>query len=139
MPSTLMIDPQRTRLPRNEEQPIHPFYGYVYVTDREEGLIVVKVTTLLDGNPENNFLSRSKLKDAKGTAIGDHFNPNGVLKGAEFGICAGYRMYICTKRGLAVVDLNNPEQPKLVGELGRRLFEKPEIDRSTISVRIGNR
>ncbi len=52
-------------------------------TDREEGLVVVNVTTLFDGNPENNFLHRVKLHDDKG-ALGerDHFNPDGRLTGA---------------------------------------------------------
>src|SRR5437588_8733855 len=37
LPSTLGIDPLRTRLPENEEQPISPIYAYVFVTDSEEG------------------------------------------------------------------------------------------------------
>ena len=45
VPSTLGIDPLRTQLPENEEQPINSIYGYVYVTDREEGLIIVPVGT----------------------------------------------------------------------------------------------
>ena len=126
MPSTLLIDPERTRLPRNEEQPIHPFYGYVYVTDRFEGLLIVKVSTLFDGNPANNFLSRTELKDASGAKIGDHFNPGGLLKGAEFGVCAGHRVYICTKRGLAVVDVNDPERPRFVGELADGFLRNPK-------------
>ena len=43
-PTTLAVDPARTRRPENEEQPIHPLYAYLYVTDREEGLVVI-------GNP----------------------------------------------------------------------------------------
>src|SRR5439155_5652779 len=58
LPSTLGIDPLRTRLPENEEQPISPIYGFVYVTDREEGLIMVSVDTLVDGDPNNNFLDK---------------------------------------------------------------------------------
>ena len=49
---------------------IHPLYGYLYLIDREEGLIVIGnaadnkstgpgVTTLLDGEPRNNFLERA--------------------------------------------------------------------------------
>lgn len=126
LPSTLMIDPERTRLPRNEETPIHPSYSFVYVTDREEGLIIVKASALFDGDPKNNFLSRSKLKDASGKSIGNHFNPNGVLSGAEYGLCAGHRLYVCTKRGLAVVDLNEPERPRLVGELADGSLRNPK-------------
>ncbi len=44
-PSTLAIDPLRQRLPENEEQPIHLLYGFLYVADKEEGLVIV-------GNPD---------------------------------------------------------------------------------------
>ena len=37
-PSTLAVDPLRNRLPENEEQPIALMYGFLYVTDAEEGL-----------------------------------------------------------------------------------------------------
>ena len=60
-PTTLGVDPLRTRIPENEEQPIHFMYGFLYVADKEEGLVVVGnpdlkakspgVGTLLDGNP----------------------------------------------------------------------------------------
>jgi len=117
MPSTLLNDPYRVRLPANEEQPIHTMYGYVYVTDLEKGLYIVNVGTLFDGNPENNFLYKAKLKDEAGNEIGEYFNPGGILTGATYAVCAGHRLYICTPRGLAVVDIDKPEQPKLVGEL----------------------
>ena len=57
--STLAVDPARQRLPENEEQPIHPLYGYIYIADREEGLVLSTAATLLDGNPSNNFLKRA--------------------------------------------------------------------------------
>jgi hypothetical protein len=125
MPSTLLNDPERVRSPANEEQPIHPMYGYVFVSDREEGLVIVKVSQLFDGNPENNFLNRAKLKDAAGNASGDHFNPDGKLTGAEHAVCAGHRVYICTKRGLAVVDVDDPERPRFVGELADGFLRNP--------------
>lgn len=71
-PATLVPDPTRTHDPKNFEQPIHELYGYLYVADREEGLILVGAGTLLDGNPLNNFLKRDVT-----------FNPNGILKGAK--------------------------------------------------------
>src|SRR6185503_8825879 len=49
-PTTLAVDPARTRLKENEEQPIHPLYGYLYVVDKYEGLILVNAATLLDGD-----------------------------------------------------------------------------------------
>src|SRR5262249_16291576 len=77
-PTTLGVDPLRTQNPANEEQKIHPMYGFLYVADSVEGLIVVGnggsdrnktgVGTLLDGNPSNNFLRRAVT-----------FNPDGVL------------------------------------------------------------
>ena len=74
-------------------------YGFLYVTDREEGLIVVGnqdpksrnmigVGTLLDGNPANNFLERAAT-----------FNPDGVLTGARRITIAGTYAYILTRRG----------------------------------------
>ena len=44
-------------LPQNQEQKVHPLYDYAFVTDREEGLVVVgPLHTLLDGNPSDNFV-----------------------------------------------------------------------------------
>src|SRR5882762_6732717 len=81
-PTTLGVDPLRVQLPENEEQPIPLIYGFLYVADREEGLVVIGnpnlkakspgVGTLLDGNPANNFLQRALA-----------FNPDGVLTGAR--------------------------------------------------------
>jgi hypothetical protein len=111
-PSTLAIDPLRTRRPENEEQPIHPLYGFLYVADRHEGLVVVGdsrpgskspgVGTLLDGNPENNFLRRALA-----------FNPGGILNGARRIAIAGVYAYILCDRGLVVVSLDNPLAPRV--------------------------
>jgi hypothetical protein len=126
MPSTLLNDPYRVQLPANEEQPIHTMYGYVYVTDLEKGLFIVNVAALIDGNPENNFLYRTKLKDENGNPIGEYFNPGGRLTGATFAVCAGHHLYITTPRGLAVVDIDKPEQPRLVGELADGFLNNPK-------------
>ena len=56
------------RLPENEEQPIHPLYGYIYIADREEGLVLSTAATLLDGNPSNNFLKRAGAFNPDGRA-----------------------------------------------------------------------
>ena len=106
LPSTLALDPARTRRPENQEQPIHMLYAYVYITDREEGLVMVNVATLVDGNPENNFLKKDIV-----------FNPDGKLFGATHCFVAGHRVYITCARGLEVVDVDEPAKPKLVGEL----------------------
>ena len=104
LPSTLINDPKRNHLPENEEQPIAAYHGYAFVTDLEEGLIVVDVATLLDGNPANNFIKRAAT-----------FNPDGNLNGARHAWMAGQWLYITTSRGLAVVNVSNPESPVLAG------------------------
>ena len=104
LPSTLINDPNRNQLPQNEERPIAAYHGYAFVTDLEEGLIVVDVATLLDGNPANNFLKRAAT-----------FNPDGALNGARHAWMAGQWLYITTARGLAVVDASNPKAPVFSG------------------------
>jgi hypothetical protein len=106
-PSTLAVDPVRKRNPENEEQPIHPMYGFLYVADRDEGLIVIGAATLLDGNPSNNFLERAAT-----------FNPGGVLTGARRITIAGTYAYILTPSQLVVVSIDTPAQPKVVATLG---------------------
>ncbi|HEX8313302.1 MAG TPA: hypothetical protein VF614_18390, partial [Chthoniobacteraceae bacterium] len=124
LPSTLGIDPLRKQLPENEEQPIHPFYGGIYVTDLKEGLVVVSAGPLVDGNPENNFLKRMKVTDEQGK-VGDHYNPGARLTGATYGVCAGHRVFITTARGLAIVDVDKPDQPRLIGELADGFLKNP--------------
>jgi hypothetical protein len=105
LPSTLSDDGMRTRLPENEEQPIHPLYNYAYLTDRVEGLILVDVTTLYNGNPEDNFFKKDVV-----------FNPGSKLRDGTALTVAGRYVYITTGHGLYVVDVNVPTKPVLVGE-----------------------
>jgi hypothetical protein len=121
-PTTLAVDPLRQRLPENEEQPIHLLYGFLYVADREEGLVVIGnpdlkssrpgVGTLLDGNPANNFLKRALA-----------FNPQGLLTGARRITIAGTYAYILTDKLLVIVDLDNPLAPRITATMG-----SPELD-----------
>ena len=123
-PTTLGVDPLRTHRPENEEQSIHLFYGFLYVADKYEGLVVVGnpdvkakspgVGTLLDGNPSNNFLKRALA-----------FNPDGALNGAHRIAFAGTYAYVLCDRGLAVVDLDNPLRPKLVAQIGAPDLDHP--------------
>jgi hypothetical protein len=116
-PSTLAVDPTRTQRPENEEQKIHPVYAYLYVTDRDEGLVVIGnpldspnrpgVSTLLDGDPANNFLERALA-----------FNPDGLLTGAVNITLAGHYAYVLAPKGLFVVDLDNPLKPRIVATVG---------------------
>jgi len=124
-PSTQALDPARSRRPENEEQPIHPLYAFLYVADKYEGLVVVGdpnvkgkspgVSTLLDGNPRNNFLKRALA-----------FNPNGILNGARRITIAGTYAYILCDRGLVVVDLDNPLAPKVTAETGAPELVEPQ-------------
>lgn len=115
-PTTLGVDPLRSHLKENEEQAIHLMYGFLYVADKYEGLVIVGdpnlksrspgVGTLLDGNPSNNFLKRALA-----------FNPDGVLNGARRIAIAGTYAYILCDRGLVVVDLDNPLQPRVTAQI----------------------
>src|SRR4029077_16988564 len=123
-PTTLAVDPSRTHRPENEEQPIHLMYGFLYVADKEEGLVVIGdpnlkgkspgVGTLLDGNPANNFLKRALA-----------FNPGGVLTGAHRIAIAGTFAYILTDKALVVVDLGNPLAPRVTANIGAAALNDP--------------
>ena len=43
----------------NLEQPFAGIYNYAIVTDSQEGLILVDINTLMDGEFRNNFLQRA--------------------------------------------------------------------------------
>ncbi len=90
----------------NEEGPIHPLYAYLYIADKYEGLILVNAATLLDGDPQNNFLKRAVT-----------FNPNGALSGANNITIAGNFAYITTDTALVIVDLSTPLQPKIAAQV----------------------
>jgi hypothetical protein len=110
LPSTLGVDPLRSHQPENQEQPVSPIYAWVFVTDREEGLVMATVGTLLDGNPDNNFFNKEKII---------RFNPDGKLTGAMHSFMAGTNLYVVGKNGLFVVGLRNDalEAPVLAGEV----------------------
>jgi hypothetical protein len=90
----------------NQEQAFHPIYSYAVVTDAEEGLILVNVDTLSDGDPRNNSLKRAAT-----------WNPGNVLKGARHVTLGGHYAYVAADAGLVVVDLDNPLKPRLVTTL----------------------
>jgi hypothetical protein len=128
LPSTLGIDP--TRLPvaktmkaerkpgetievytGNEEQPISLIYAWAFITDREEGLVMATVATLVDGNPDNNFLDQD-LKVIR-------YNPAGKLTGAMHSYMAGTNLFVVGAKGLFAMSLSNTQliAPRLLGEL----------------------
>lgn len=114
LPSTLLNDPSRRHNPVNEEQPIHPLYGYVYVTDLKEGLVIVDTTCLFDGDPQNNFLHKDAV-----------FNPDSKLNGAMKAFVAGRYLYVACPRGIEVVDIDKPLKPQLVGEYSGNFVQNP--------------
>lgn len=73
-----------------------------------EGLILVNIDTLADGEYRNNQLKRKAYADGS-TA----WNPGGVLNGARHIVLAGEIAYITAHRGLVVVDLSDPGTPRL--------------------------
>ncbi|WP_166036866.1 hypothetical protein [Sphingosinicella sp. YJ22] len=99
-------------LEENQEQRFHPIYNYAVVTDSEEGLILVDVRTMADGEPRNNFLERTRF--ANGATA---WNENGVLAGARHITLAGTYAYVTTASGLVVLDLDNPLQPRVTATL----------------------
>jgi hypothetical protein len=123
-PTTLGVDPLRQQLVDNEEQHVHLLYGFLFVADKNEGLVVIGnpdlkssspgVGTLLDGNPNNNFLQRALA-----------FNPDGVLTGAKRITIAGTYAYVLTDKSLVVVDLDNPLAPRVTSAIAAPLLNDP--------------
>ncbi len=121
-PSTLAVDPTRIRFKENEEQPIHLITGFLYVTDKYEGLVVVGnsdpknpgVATLLDGEPRNNFIRRAYA-----------FNPDGILTGARRMAFAGVYGYVIADKGLVVINFDNPLKPEVVATIPAPLINNP--------------
>ena len=107
LPTNQPINPLRNQgdLMRidNQEQAMHPLYSYALITDAEEGLILVDVNTLADGEPRNNFLKRAITWDG-----------DGLLKGARHISLGGTYAYIAAEAGIVVVDLDEPLNPRLV-------------------------
>jgi hypothetical protein len=105
LPTNQPINPARNTpemRAMNEEQPFLPIYSYAAITDAEEGLILVNVDTLADGELRNNKLKRAVT-----------FNPDGVLNGARHIVLAGEVAYIAAKQGLVTVDLKDPLKPQV--------------------------
>lgn len=93
-------------IPENQEQSFHPIYRYAVITDSVEGLILVDVDTLADGEFRNNFFKRAVT-----------WNEGNVLAGARHVTLAGHIAYVTTATGLAVIDLDDPLHPKLTANI----------------------
>ena len=118
LPTNQPIHPARRHLPgfglgeaemntlitdTNLEQPFHPVYNYAFVTDAEEGLILVDINTLADGEPRNNFLERELT-----------WNPGGILKGARHIVIGGRYVYVVADAGVVVLDMDKPLSPRVL-------------------------
>jgi hypothetical protein len=70
------------------------------------------VGTLVDGNPDNNFLDQKPEATIR-------FNPNGKLTGAMHSFMAGTNLFVVSAKGLFVLGLNNTKlvAPVMLGEL----------------------
>ncbi|HEX3598718.1 MAG TPA: hypothetical protein VHU84_01175 [Lacipirellulaceae bacterium] len=113
-PCTTAPDPTRVQHSENHEDKVHPLYGYIYIADKCEGLILVGAATLLDGNPTNNFLRRELT-----------FNPDHILDGAHAITIAGHYAYICCNAGLVVVSLETPTKPQVTAVIGGDVLKHP--------------
>ena len=98
-----------TLLQVNQEQPMRPIYDYAVITDAVEGLVLVNVETMADGEFRNNKLDRTHFADGS-TA----WNPDGILTGARHVTLAGDIAYIAADAGLVTIDLSNPADPQLM-------------------------
>src|SRR5260370_27496196 len=85
------------------------------MTDSKQGLILVGASTLLNGDPDDNFLKRAMT-----------YNPDGKLTGARSIRIAGTYAYVSTDHGLVVVSLANlPKRLSIVAEIGAPALVKP--------------
>ena len=108
------LDPKRVQLPENEEQPVAPIFGYAFISDRVEGLVIVDITTVSDGIPTNNSLRRTAA-----------FNPGNELAGATSITLGGNYAYITSPTGLFVVDVSKPTTPAIVARVPAPQLNKP--------------
>jgi hypothetical protein len=113
-PTTVAVDPTRKRFPENQEGPIHPLFGYLYIADKYEGLILTGAATTIDGNPVNNFLKRELT-----------FNPGGLLYDACHVTIVGHHAYVCCDAGLVVIDIDKPTEPRVAAVVGGPFLKRP--------------
>ncbi|HSC19525.1 MAG TPA: multiheme c-type cytochrome [Rhizomicrobium sp.] len=104
---------------QNQEQPFHPVYHYAFITDSEEGLIVVNIDSLTDREPRNNFFSRALT-----------WNEGGILNGARHITMGGHFAYIAANAGLVVLNLDDPLKPRVAS-----VVKLPDVRASALQFR----
>ncbi len=122
LPTDQSIAPERNTAEMrkaNQEQAFHPIYNYAFITDAEEGLILVDINTLTDRDPRNNNLERALT-----------WNPDGILNGARHITLGGYYAYIAADAGLVVVNLDDPLKPKV-----EAVVKLPDVRASALQFR----
>jgi hypothetical protein len=108
MPGTGPMDLNRPQLDLNHEQVRWQGFRYAFVSDSQEGLIVVDINTFFDRDIQNNYIKRAVT-----------FTPGGALTGAlSIKIAGNYAYIACGHGGLKVVDISDPVHPKLAGSVG---------------------
>src|SRR3546814_17299021 len=85
---------------------MHDIYRYAVITDSVEGLILVDIDTLADGEFRNNRLRRALT-----------WNEGNVLAGARHITLERSIAYVTTDAGLVVTDLTVPLPPKVTAQL----------------------
>jgi hypothetical protein len=113
-PCTPAPDPTRQQHPDNKEPKVHALFGYLYVADKYEGLILIGAGTTIDGNPINNFLKREVT-----------FNPDGILNGACAVQIVGHYAYVCCDAGLVVVSIEDPKTPQITAVVREPFVSHP--------------
>ena len=124
LPTNQPINPLRNTKPMreiNQEQAFLPIYSYAAITDSVEGLILVNIETMADGEFRNNFLKRAVT-----------WNPDGVLKGARHVVLAGEVAYIAADAGL--VDGRRPRVGRIGGDRAARPADRHAVGRSRIAL-----
>ena len=108
LPTNQPVRPDLNRRPLiledNQEQAMHPIYDYAVISDAQEGLVLVNVTALADGEPRKTTAWSGALT----------WNADGRLLGARHLLLGGSIAYVSTPEGVAVVDLSTPLRPRLL-------------------------
>jgi hypothetical protein len=91
---------------QNHEQPFHDIYHYAVLSDSVEGLVLVNVDALVDGDERSNRLQAALRWDA-----------GGQLAGAHYVVLGGSTAYVLTNEGLVLVDLTEPMSPRVLSSV----------------------